>query len=77
MDFYNHSRGGPLINVFLRVYFDSLFFFFGGGFVCIIGETPDKRISKGSCLFLLYTFFLVFIGIIGGTPDKRISDGLF
>ena len=53
-------------------------FFFGGGWViCIIGGAPDKRISKGSSLFLLYIFFLVFIGILVETPDKRISEVYF
>ena len=45
--------------------------------ICILGGTPDKRISKGQLSRVYYFFLLVFIGIIGGTPDKRISEGLF
>ena len=41
--------GGPLINVFQRVYFDGLCFFnfYYLVFIGIIGGTPDKRISEG------------------------------
>ena len=56
--FYRHYKGGPLINVFLRVYFDlvrqrsrvgetELVIYFFGVFICIIGGTPDKRIPEG------------------------------
>ena len=72
--------GGPLINVFLMVYFDDVFRFCFLVFIGIIGWTPDKRISEGlfSPVFFFYLFFfLVFQSIIGGTPDKRISEGLF
>ena len=72
--FYRHYRGGPLINVFLRVYFALCFFLWFWVFIAIIGGTPDKcGIPDKRILF----FFGVFIGIIAGTPDKRISEGLF
>ena len=54
-----------MVNVFMRVYFDIFIevclFFCVGGFIGIIGGTPDKRISEG-------IFYLCggFIGIIGG-----------
>ena len=70
---------GPLINVFLRVYFDGFWcVFFFRVFICIIGGTPDKRISEGLFRRVVFVcFLLVFIGIIGGTPVKRIPEGLF
>ena len=43
--FSNHYRGGPLINLFRRVYFALCFF--GWFLIGIIGETPDKHISGG------------------------------
>ena len=46
LGFYSHYRGGPLINVFLRIYFDFFFFYFSV-FIGIIGETPDNRIYEG------------------------------
>ena len=67
--------GGPLINVFLRVYFALCFFLLV--FIGIIGGTPVKCISEGLFCPLCFFLFWVFIGIIGGTPDKRISEGLF
>ena len=57
--------GGPLINVFLMVYFNDVFRFCFLVFIGIIGWTPDKRISE--CLFSP-VFFLVFQSIIGGEP---------
>ena len=36
-DFYRHYRGGPLINVFLRVYFEVFFGFFFLLFEVFIG----------------------------------------
>ena len=48
--------GGPLINVFLRVYFDDSFFVFllllFGVLIGIIGGTPVKRISEAFYDFL-------------------------
>ena len=41
----------------------------------IIGGIPDKRISKG--LFLQVLFYFNFIDIIGETRAKRIPEGLF
>ena len=76
--------GGTLLNVFVKVF---LPFFGGGFFICILGGTPDKRISEGLfCFFYIIYLFCsvlkkkkigVFISFIGGTPDKRISEGLF
>ena len=86
-------QGGPLINVFLRIYFALCFLFFFVFFFLInvflrvylpfffnrhYRGTPVKRISEGLFCPLCYFFgFWGFIGIIGGTPDKRISEGLF
>ena len=40
-----------MVNVFMRVYFDIFIevclFFCVGGFIGIIGGSPDKRISEG------------------------------
>ena len=55
--------GGPLINVFLRVYFD----------VCQQSSRCIFRPSKQSS-FYVYGVFVDSRG--GGTPDKRIPEGL-
>ena len=56
--FYRHYRGGPLLNVFVRVYFDVFYGFyrhyFVSFFLCVLffvcgkGGGP-KRISEGQC----------------------------
>ena len=47
MVFQGIIGGGPLINVFLRVYFALCFFCLFWVFIGIIGGTPDKRIYEG------------------------------
>ena len=59
-----------------RFFWGGIWYFFLNliwGYIGILGETPDKRISEG----FFDLFFFVFIGIIGGTPDKRIYEDLF
>ena len=65
MCFYRHYRGGALINVIVRVYFDVFLFFY-----FLVGFYRHHRV------YFIFKF-CVFLGIIGGTPGKRISEGLF
>ena len=55
--------GGPLINVFLRVYFD------------VFRQTT--RFKNRTIKRSLFNVFDIFVDRIGrGTPDKRITGGL-
>ena len=64
---YSHYREGPLLNVFMRVYFDD-FFCFLMVFIGIIGGTPDKRISEGLFCPLFFFVVLGFYRHYGGDP---------
>ena len=72
-EFLQAVQGGPLINVFLRVYFWSfcrqkrvvteLVIYLCGVFIGSIGGTSDKRIPEG--------LFLEFLQIVVGSKQAR------
>ena len=54
-------EGGPLINVFLRVYFDLV--------------RQRSRVGETELVIYFFGVFIGIIG--GGTSVKRIREGLF
>ena len=71
-------QGGPLINVFLRVYFDVCFFWVSIQFLHALQGGPLINVFLRVYFKLCFVFcqFWLVIGIIGGIPDKRISRDL-
>ena len=70
MIFFIAIKGGPLINVFLRVYFNFFYLFYGGFYKHYRGD-HDKRISEG--------FFDVFrqCSRFNFSPTKQSSFYIF
>ena len=64
LEFLESVEGGPLVNIFLRVYFDDF------EKVCVLIYAHQNRVCS---------MFMVFLEIVegGGTPVKRIPEGLF
>ena len=79
--FYRHYKGGPLINVFMRVFLTFLIN------IHVLIFTRKIRVrsiyffpfctQKSLVTELVIYVFLVFISILGETPDKRITEGVF
>ena len=77
--FIDIYKGGPLINVFLRVFLT----FFINIHVLILPMKSEFFlyfftfcIQKSLVTGLVIYVFRVFISIIGKTPDKRITEGV-